>query len=523
MDDGLEFPTVAELHKAYEQGRLMPGAATEAALARIGATEPALNAFQLVDEAGAREAANASAQRWAQGRPLGPLDGIPLTIKDIVATKGWPTLSGSRTEDSNGPWEEDAPAVARLREAGAVILGKTTTPEFGWKGMTDSPLAGITRNPWNPAHTPGGSSGGAAASLAAGVGAIAYGTDGGGSIRIPLAGITRNPWNPAHTPGGSSGGAAASLAAGVGAIAYGTDGGGSIRIPSNYCGLYGIKPTYGRVPHAPNDRPFSTLSCGGPIARTVTDAALFLNVIAQPDDRDWRALPPDGRDYRIGLDDGVRGLRLAYAPGLGGAEAAPDVLAATDRAVRLFADLGAAVDNVDEVIAPLRPRFEAYWLAGFATRVRAMSEEKRALLEPDFRALAEAGLDVGIDVYLQGEAERSRLGAQFAAFHRDYDLLLTPTQPTLPPTVETRYHSPEFDRWRHAVPFTVPFNLTGQPAASIPCGVSDSGLPIGLQIVGPRFADHLVLRASRAFEAASQMPRTDPRLRASVEELMAGN
>lgn len=477
MDDGLEFPTVAELHKAYEQGRLMPGAATEAALARIGATEPALNAFQLVDEAGAREAANASAQRWAQGRPLGPLDGIPLTIKDIVATKGWPTLSGSRTEDSNGPWEEDAPAVARLREAGAVILGKTTTPEFGWKGMTDSPLAGITRN----------------------------------------------PWNPAHTPGGSSGGAAASLAAGVGAIAYGTDGGGSIRIPSNYCGLYGIKPTYGRVPHAPNDRPFSTLSCGGPIARTVTDAALFLNVIAQPDDRDWRALPPDGRDYRIGLDDGVRGLRLAYAPGLGGAEAAPDVLAATDRAVRLFADLGAAVDNVDEVIAPLRPRFEAYWLAGFATRVRAMSEEKRALLEPDFRALAEAGLDVGIDVYLQGEAERSRLGAQFAAFHRDYDLLLTPTQPTLPPTVETRYHSPEFDRWRHAVPFTVPFNLTGQPAASIPCGVSDSGLPIGLQIVGPRFADHLVLRASRAFEAASQMPRTVPRLRASVEELMAGN
>ncbi|MDP7546016.1 MAG: amidase [Alphaproteobacteria bacterium] len=477
MDDGLEFPTVAALLQAFGQGRLTPEAATEAALARIGATEPALNAFQLVDEDGARQAANASALRWAEGRPLGPLDGIPLTIKDIVATKGWPTLSGSLTEDSNGPWEEDAPAVARLREAGAVILGKTTTPEFGWKGMTDSPLAGITRN----------------------------------------------PWNTAHTPGGSSGGAAASLAAGVGAIAYGTDGGGSIRIPSNYCGLYGIKPTYGRVPHAPNDRPFSTLSCGGPIARTVTDAALFLNIIAQPDDRDWRALPPDGRDYRIGLEDGVRGLRLAYAPNLGGAEAAPEVLAATERAVRLFTDLGASVDNVGEVIAPLRPRFEAYWLAGFATRVRGMSEEKRALLDPDFRALAEAGLDVGIGDYLQGEAERSRLGAQFAAFHRDYDLLLTPTQPTLPPTVETRYHSAEFDRWRHAAPFTVPFNLTGQPAASIPCGVSNSGLPIGLQIVGPRFADHLVLRASRAFEAASQMPQPHPRLGASVQALMADN
>jgi aspartyl-tRNA(Asn)/glutamyl-tRNA(Gln) amidotransferase subunit A len=390
-------------------------------------------------------------------------------------------LSGSRTEEatdgSNGPWEEDAPAVARLREAGAVILGKTTTPEFGWKGMTDSPLAGITRN----------------------------------------------PWNPALTPGGSSGGAAASLAAGVGAIAYGTDGGGSIRIPANYCGLYGIKPTYGRIPHAPNDRPFSTLSSGGPIARTVADAALFMNIIAQPDDRDWRALPPDGRDYRIGLDDGIGGLRLAYAPTLGGAEAAPEILAATDSAARLFADLGAIVETVDNVIAPLRPRFEAYWLAGFATRIRAMSEEKRALLEPDFRALAEAGLDVGIDVYLQGEAERSRLGVQFAAFHRTYDLLLTPTQPTLPPPVETRYHSAEFDRWRHAAPFTVPFNLTGQPAASIPCGISDSGLPIGLQIVGPRFADHLVLRASRAFESASHMNQTHPRLRASVDGLMANN
>ena len=476
MDDLLEFPTVGGFIRAFGQGRLTPEDAVEAALARLKATEPALNAFQLIDEAGAREAARASAKRWAAGQPLGPMDGIPLTIKDIVASKGWPTRSGSRTTDSNGPWDEDAPSVARLREGGAVILGKTTTPEFGWKGMTDSPLAGITRN----------------------------------------------PWNPAHTPGGSSGGAAASLAAGVGAIAFGTDGGGSIRIPSNYCGLYGIKPTYGRVPHAPNEKPFSTLVSGGPIARTVTDAALFLNVIAQPDDRDWRALPPDGRDYRVGLDDGVRGLRLAYAPTLGGAEVAPEVLAATDQAARLFADLGASVETVGEVITPLRPRFEAYWLAGFATQVRAMTEEKRAFLEPDFRALAEAGLDVGMDEYLRGEAERTYLGAQFAAFHRDYDLLLTPTQPTLPPRVETRYHSAEFDRWRHAVPFTVPFNLTGQPAASIPCGVSDSGLPIGLQIVGPRFDDHLVLRASRAFEAVSQMPQTHPSLRASLESIMAG-
>ena len=213
MSNVAEFPTVASLLRAFSRGDLTPEDATEAALTRIKATEPTLNAFQLVDEAGARQAAASSARRWAAGQPLGPMDGIPLSIKDIVATKDWPTLSGSRTVDANGPWDTDAPPVARVREGGAVILGKTTTPEFGWKGMTDSPLAGITRN----------------------------------------------PWNPAHTPGGSSGGAAASLAAGVGAIAHGTDGGGSIRIPANYCGLFGIKPTYGRVPHAPNERPFSTL------------------------------------------------------------------------------------------------------------------------------------------------------------------------------------------------------------------------------------------------------------------------
>jgi aspartyl-tRNA(Asn)/glutamyl-tRNA(Gln) amidotransferase subunit A len=252
---------------------------------------------------------------------------------------------------------------------------------------------------------------------------------------------------------------------------------------------------------------------------------LFLNVITQPDDRDHRALPPDGRDYRIGLDDGVRGLRIAYAPALGGAEVAAEVLAATNEAVRVFGELGAVVEEVGEVIAPLRPRFETYWIAGFATRLRGMAEDKRALLEPDFRTLAEAGLDVDIEEYLRGEAERVVLGLEFANLHRDYDLLLTPTQPVLPPTAETRYNSPEFDRWRHAVPFTVPFNLTGQPAATIPCGVSamqSGGLPIGLQIVGPRFADHLVLRASRAYEAARATPLAEPALRASVEKILAG-
>ena len=475
MSDDLIRMDAVDLIDGYRQGRFSPVDATAAVLARIHAVNDKINAFMIIDDEGAMAAARESEARWSKGAPKGLIDGVPTTIKDLMLTKGWPTLKGSLTVDPAGPWDEDAPCVARLREHGAVLLGKTTTPEVGWKGITDSALSGITRN----------------------------------------------PWNLAKTPGGSSGGASAALAANMGPLAVGSDGGGSIRIPSNYCGVFGIKPSYGRVPHAPNDRPFSTISSGGPIARTVTDAALFLNVVTQPDDRDWRALPPDGRDYRIGLDDGVRGLRIAYAPALGGAEAAAEILAATSEAVRVYQDLGAVVEEVGEVIVPLKPRFETYWIAGFATRLRGMAEEKRALLEPDFRTLAEAGLDVDIEEYLRGEAERIVLGLEFAALHRDYDLLLTPTQPTLPPTVETRYHSPEFDRWRHAGPFTGPFNLTGQPAASIPCGVSDSGLPIGLQIVGPRFADHLVLRAARAYEAARATPLAGPALRASVESFMA--
>ena len=201
---------------------------------------------------------------------MGPLDGVPVSIKDILLTRGWPTLRGSKTVDPAGPWIDDAPAVARLRESGAVLLGKNTTPEFGWKGVTDSPLTGITRNPWNPAKTPGGSSGGGAAAVAAGMGPLTLGTDGGGSIRIPCA----------------------------------------------FTGLFGLKPSFGRVPAWPLS-PFGTVAHIGPMTRSVHDAALLLNVVSQPDARDWLALPADARDYLEGLDDGVRGWRIAYSADLG--------------------------------------------------------------------------------------------------------------------------------------------------------------------------------------------------------------
>jgi aspartyl-tRNA(Asn)/glutamyl-tRNA(Gln) amidotransferase subunit A len=474
MSEDIAFLTAGELIARYRQGSLTPVEVVDTALARIAALEPRLNAFQRVDQEGTREAARRSAERWRRGAPLGALDGVPVTIKDTLLTKGWPTLQGSRTVDPAQSWHEDAPQVARLREAGAILLGKTTTPEFGWKALTDSPLKGVTRS----------------------------------------------PWDPERTPGGSSGGAAAALAAGIGALALGTDGGGSIRIPASHCALFGFKPTYGRVPHYPHKSPFGTVTSSGPLVRSVKDAALMLNELAKPDPRDATALPFDPRDWREGLDAGIAGLRIAFAPGLGGAEPREEVLRPVREAVKLLGELGAAVAEVGTVIAPLQQSFETYWLAGFAHTLRQIPRERHELLDPRFRLLAEQGLSVGLEAYCAGAMARVHLAEKLQLFHRDYDLLVTPVLPTAPPPVTTPYHSAAYDRWRDAVPYTLPFNLTGQPAASIPCGLTPDGLPVGVQIAGARFADALVLRAACALEQATRWPQPHPRLRESLARLM---
>ena len=453
-----------ELMDLYRKGELSPVEVLDAVLDRVDTLAPKLNAFQLIDENAAKEAAKASEERWHKDSPIGALDGIPISIKDIILTKGWPTLRGSRTIDPDQNWDEDSPSVARLKEAGAVLFGKTTTPEFGWKGMTDSPLSGITRN----------------------------------------------PWNLERTPGGSSGGSAAAVAAGIGPLAYGNDGGGSIRIPSSYCGLYGIKPTFGRVPQYPQEGPFCTLVAGGPIARSMVDVAMMLNEIAKPDPRDWYALPYDGRDYLEELENGVKGLKIGYSPKLGDAVVEKEILAIVSAAVNKFSDLGAFVEEVGSIFSPLRPDFEEYWLAGFASTLSGIEPEKRDLMEMRFRELAERGMEVGMESYCTAVTCRASLGAKMAQFHQEYDLLLTPTMPTPPPSVDTQYHSEEFDRWDHGVPFTVPFNLTGQPAASVPCGLTKAGLPVGLQIVGAKYREDLVLRAARAFEKVSPLPWPNP-------------
>src|SRR6267378_92998 len=271
--------TATELLDAYRKHDLSPVEVTRAVLERIEKLNPVVNAFNLVSDH-ALEDAKASEARWGSGQVKGLLDGVPVSIKDIILTKGWPTLRGSKTVDPKGPWNDDTPATARLREHGAVLLGKTTTPEFGWKGVTDSPLTGITRN----------------------------------------------PWNPKKTPGGSSGGAAAAVAAGMGPLALGTDGGGSIRIPCSFTGLFGIKASFGRVPAWPPS-PFGTVAHVGPMTRSVEDAALMLNVLSLPDERDWHALPYEARDWRSALDQGVAGLRITYSPDLGYASVDPEVVA----------------------------------------------------------------------------------------------------------------------------------------------------------------------------------------------------
>ncbi|MDH4362774.1 MAG: amidase [Acidimicrobiia bacterium] len=446
-----EIPTTIHgLLAAYRRGLLTPIEVVDHHLTHLARVEPKLNAFAVVDRDGARKAAQHSTSRWQRGDRVGDLEGVPITVKDIVAMAGLPTREGSKVT-SELKALVDSPVVARLREAGAVILGKTNTPEFGWKGITDSP---------------------------------AFGT-------------TRSPWNPEFSPGGSSGGAAAALAAGVGVAAHGNDGGGSIRIPASYCGLIGLKPTFGRVAQAPVESPYATLVANGPLTRSVEDAALLLNVMSRPDIRDWHAIPHYSGDWRIGLNDGLRGVRIGYTERLGGAAVDPEVRRVCRSAVDRLAIDGYEVTELDEVIEPLRPQFEAYWKAGFAHRLRTIPTPRHNDLDPDFRKLAEEGLDVTVEEIDAAYAARARLVARMRRLHLDFDLLITPTMPTPPPRADVVYHSSVFDRWDHAVPFTVPFNLTGQPAASVPVGLTGLGLPIGLQIAANHFREDLILRAAR--------------------------
>ncbi|MEU5463542.1 amidase [Streptomyces althioticus] len=444
--------TATRLLDGYRKGEFGPVEVTRAALRRAEEIQPEVNAFVRVLADDALERAAASEERWRRGEQLGPLDGVPVTVKDILLLRGAPTLKGSRTVDPAGRWDEDAPSVARLRERGAVFLGKTTTPEFGWKGVTDSPLSGVTRNPHDPTRTAGGSSGGAAAAVALGAGPLALGTDGGGSVRIPAA----------------------------------------------FCGIFALKPTYGRVPLYPASA-FGTLAHVGPMTRDAADAALLMDAITAPDSRDWSGLPSAPGPFSETLGGGVRGLRVAFSPSLGGqVRVDPGVAAVVRRAVERLAGLGAYVEETDPDLADPVEAFHALWFAGAARVTQALGREQRERLDPGLREICREGGRLSALDYLAAVDVRMDLGRRMGRFHDAYDLLVTPTLPVT--AFEAGAEVPRGSghrRWTGWTPFTYPFNMTQQPAASVPVGLAD-GLPVGLQLVAARHRDDLVLRAAHA-------------------------
>jgi aspartyl-tRNA(Asn)/glutamyl-tRNA(Gln) amidotransferase subunit A len=444
-----------ELVTLYRARTLSPVDVVRDAIGRIGRFDPTVHAFVVLDEEAALAAARASEARWIKGKPVGSLDGVPATIKDNILVKGMPTRRGSLTTDM-APATADAPAVARLREQGTIILGKTTLPEWGWIGACHSPLTGVTRNPWKLDRTTGGSSGGAAAAAVLDLGKLHLGTDGAGSIRIPAA----------------------------------------------FTGVFGFKPSFGRVPAYPAS-PFGVLAHVGPLTRTVSDAALMLSAISAPDDRDMTAWNTPAPDFRAGLDDGIRGLRIAWSPRLGYLRKLdPQVEAATAKAARAFSELGAIVEQADPGFTEPIEMIRTIWGAVSSTILDAVPASERGKMDRDFVRLAEDGRRYSVRDYLAAYQGRAELANAMVRFHQRYDLLLTPQMsiPALEAGRVTPADGSYGDEWINWAPYTYPFNLTQQPAASVPCGFTADGLPVGLQIVGPARQDHLVLRAARAYE-----------------------
>ncbi len=451
-----ETSDATDLVRCLEDGTLSSVEAVEETLSRIEARNASLGAFASVDPAGARTAAEEAARRRRDGRPQSPIDGLPVTIKDLADMRGHATRKGSLTT-SDAPAREDAPLTAHLRAAGAVIVGKTATPEFGWKGVTDSPHSGICRNPWDASLTPGGSSGGAAAAAVLAMGWLHQGSDAGGSIRIPCA----------------------------------------------FCGLAGLKPTFGRVPQWPPSA-MGPLSHLGPMARSVRDCALMMETIAQPDARDPTLAPPDRSGWIAALDDGVAGRRIALWRQAGSVSVHPEIDAALSSAAEALSAAGAEVVEDAPETGDALAIFDALWRAGAAWIVAQVPEAERDRMDPGLLAEAEAGAALGAVEQIAAEQARLAFASRMAAFQADYDFILSPAVPI--PAFAAGHDVPAdsaMSRWPDWTPFTYPFNLTQQPVASVPWGTIMDGRHIGLQIAGRRHADREVLASAAELERAA--------------------
>jgi aspartyl-tRNA(Asn)/glutamyl-tRNA(Gln) amidotransferase subunit A len=449
----------AELTALYRSGALSPVEAAREVLARIAANVR-FNAFMPIDPGPVLAAAAESEARWRHSAPLGPIDGVPATVKDNIWLEGYPTRRGSRTTDETKA-TADSPAPARLREQGAVFVGKTCLPEHGWIGACHSPLTGITRNPWNPDVTPGGSTGGGAVAALLGLGLLHLGTDGAGSLRIPAA----------------------------------------------FSGVFGMKPSYGRVPTYPPSA-LSVLAHQGPVTRRVADAALMLSVISGPDARDMTAWNSTAPDFSVGLEEGVRGLRVALSLRLGQAiKLDPEIETAVRKVARVLEAEGAIVEEADPPLARTAEMIRAMWWPVMAALADAAGP-RRTDMDPGLLDIAERGRRFTAGDYIATFNARADLHAAMLGFHARHDLLLTPTMPltALTAGLVTPADGSYGDDWITWSPYTYPFNLTQQPAASVPCGLARNGLPMGAQIVGPLRADAVVLKAARTVERALPMP-----------------
>ncbi|WP_447556333.1 amidase [Vreelandella sp. EE22] len=440
------------LRALYESKKASPLEATRAALARIERFNDEVNAYVHIDVEGAESAAKASARRWGQGKPQSPIDGIPVSLKDLTQVAGMPCHEGSLTTEQTR-CETDAPPARMLREAGAILLGKTNTPEFGWKAVTDNRVFGATANPWD--------------------------------TRL--------------TAGGSSGGAAAAAVLNMGVLHQGGDSGGSIRIPASFTGVFGFKPTYGWVPQWPPAKEPS-LSHLGTLTRTVEDSASMLNVMGRYDYRDPYATRGQPACWGEDLHKSLEGLRIGFSPDLGFAEVDPQVAQRVREAANQLSRLGAEVVEVNPGLTSPIDTFRKLWFTASLHQWEQLSDEKRELLDPGLVANAhEAEGFTALELF-RALNERAYITQRLEHFNQEYHLLMTPAVTIAP--FELHHEVPPgsgMRDWEEWASFSYPFNLSQQPAASVPCGFTEQGLPVGFQLAGGKYDDIRVLRACHAY------------------------
>lgn len=442
----------ADLAAAYRKGSLSPVEVATRTMDRAEAENSKYNAFTMIDRKGALEAASASEKRWQTGQPLSQVDGVPTTLKDIVWVKDWTVRYGSRTT-SDKPYSFDAPAVEYLRKAGAVFIGQTTTPEFGWKAVTDSKLAGVTRNPWNTDMTSGGSSGGAAVAAAIGAGVFHLGTDGGGSIRVPAA----------------------------------------------FSGIVGLKPTFSRVAAYPASA-FGTVAHIGPMARSVADTTAMLKAMSGRDVRDWA----QGAGVLASLDDrdvDISGARIGYwsAPPAGRVD--PEIADNIASRLKQLETRGAIIEPITLPGDNLLDLFHYHWFTGAAARLAAIPEAEHADIDPGFLDIAATGGSWDAKTLVAAQVRRAEFGAAMDSLLETYDFIVSPA--TSIPAFEAGLEVPAgsgLSRWTEWAAFSFPINLSQQPAAVLPCGHTQAGLPIGFQIIGARGKDANVLALAARLE-----------------------